>query len=89
VDEGAVAALCAGKSLLPAGVVEVRGAFEKGDAVRILAPDGAEIARGLARYDAEDARRIMGVKSSAIAQVLGYASGAALVHADDLVLTGS
>jgi glutamate 5-kinase len=89
VDQGAVAALCAGKSLLPAGVVEVRGAFEKGDAVRILAPDGAEIARGLARYDAEDARKIMGVKSSAIAQVLGYAAGAALVHADDLVLTSS
>ncbi len=88
VDAGAVAALRAGKSLLPAGVTEVRGAFEKGDAVRILNADGAEIARGLARYDAADASRVLGLQSSAIAEILGYAAGAALVHADNLVLTG-
>ena len=86
VDEGAVSALRAGKSLLPAGITEVRGAFEKGESVRILAPDGAEIARGLTRYDADDARKIRGLKSGAIAEALGYAAGAALVHADDLVL---
>jgi glutamate 5-kinase len=86
VDDGAAAALRAGKSLLPAGVTEVRGKFEKGDAVRVLAADGAEIARGLARYDAEDARKIRGLKSGAIAEALGYADGAALVHADDLVV---
>jgi glutamate 5-kinase len=86
VDAGAATALRAGKSLLPAGVVDVQGAFEKGDAVRIVAL-GGEIARGLARYDAEDARRIMGLKSSAIADALGYAAGPVLVHADDLVLT--
>jgi len=86
VDAGAVTALKAGKSLLPAGVTGVRGKFEKGDAVRILGPDGAEIARGLARYDAEDARTIMGLRSAAIEAALGYAAGAALVHADDLVL---
>ncbi|MBX3510689.1 MAG: glutamate 5-kinase [Hyphomonadaceae bacterium] len=88
VDEGAAAALAAGKSLLPAGVREVRGNFEKGDAVRIVSAAGAEIGRGLARYDAEDAARIKGMKSAAIAEVLGYVAGAALVHADDLVLTG-
>jgi glutamate 5-kinase len=86
VDAGAVTALRAGKSLLPAGVTEVRGKFEKGDAVRILGPDGAEIARGLARYDAEDARSIKGLKSVAIEAALGYAAGAELAHADDLVL---
>ncbi|MEJ0058126.1 MAG: glutamate 5-kinase [Terricaulis sp.] len=86
VDDGAAAALRAGKSLLPAGVTEVRGKFEKGDAVRVLTADGAEIARGLARYDAEDARKIRGLKSGAIAEALGYAAGAALVHADDLVV---
>lgn len=88
IDDGAVTALRAGKSLLPAGVTDVRGAFEKGDAVRILGPQGAEIARGLACYDAEDARKIKGLKSSAIEAALGYALGAALVHADDLVVTG-
>jgi glutamate 5-kinase len=87
VDAGAAQALAAGKSLLPAGLVEVRGRFEKGDAVRILGPEGGELARGLARYDAADAERIKGLKSAAIADVLGYAAGAALVHADDLVLT--
>ena len=85
VDAGAAAALRAGKSLLPAGVTDVRGAFEKGDAVRILSADGAEIGRGLARYDAADAAKIKGLRSGAIADALGYASGAALVHADDLV----
>ncbi|MEZ6024292.1 MAG: glutamate 5-kinase [Hyphomonadaceae bacterium] len=89
VDAGAVTALKAGKSLLPAGVTEVRGAFEKGDAVRILGPDGAEIARGLARYDAADAARIKGQRSTAIAEALGYAAAPELVHADDLALTGA
>jgi len=87
VDAGAVAALKAGKSLLPAGVNAVRGPFEKGDAVRIIGPEGGELGRGLARYDSADAERIKGLKSSAIADVLGYSAGASLVHADDLVLT--
>lgn len=84
VDDGAAAAVRAGKSLLAAGVSEVRGAFEKGDCVRILLGSGAEIARGLARYDAADAARIRGLKSAAIAETLGYDAGPALVHADDL-----
>lgn len=87
IDDGAAAALRAGKSLLPAGVTGVEGAFEKGDAVRILSASGAEVGRGLARYDAADAQRIKGLRSDAIADRLGYAAGAALVHADDLVLS--
>jgi glutamate 5-kinase len=89
VDAGAVTALRSGKSLLPAGVTEVAGKFEKGDAVRILGPEGAEIARGLACYDAADAAKIKGLKSAAIEAALGYQSGAELIHADDLVLTGA
>ena len=84
VDQGAAAALKQGKSLLPAGVTEVRGQFEKGDCVRIFAPDGAEIGRGLTRYDAADATKIKGLKSAQIEDALGYADGAVLVHADDL-----
>ncbi|MGE3302809.1 MAG: glutamate 5-kinase [Hyphomonadaceae bacterium] len=84
VDAGAAAAIRAGKSLLPAGVTEVGGAFEKGDAVRILDPEGREIARGLARYDSADAARIRGLQSAGIEAALGYTAGAALVHADDL-----
>jgi glutamate 5-kinase len=88
VDAGAAAALKRGKSLLPAGVREVQGRFEKGDAVVVLDPSGQEVARGLCRYDAADASKIMGMKSDAIEQVLGYSAGPTVIHADDLALTG-
>src|SRR6267142_685598 len=55
IDAGAVAALRKGRSLLPAGVIRVDGAFARGDAVVIRGPDGAEVGRGLVAYDAEDA----------------------------------
>ncbi|MCR4267866.1 glutamate 5-kinase [Nitratireductor sp. ZSWI3] len=87
VDEGAVRALVAGKSLLPAGVVRVSGSFARGDTVAIVGPDGREAARGLVAYDAADAVRIAGLKSGDIAEVLGYEARAAMVHRDDLVLT--
>jgi glutamate 5-kinase len=86
VDAGAANALRTGKSLLAAGVRDVQGAFEKGEAVRIVDEAGVEVARGLSRYDAEDARRIMGRKSAEVAAILGYDAGAALVHADDMAL---
>ena len=87
VDAGAVAALLSGKSLLPAGVKLVSGDFSRGDTVAILAPDGREIARGLVAYDAPDALRIAGLKSSDIAGVLGYEARSAMIHRDDLVVT--
>jgi glutamate 5-kinase len=83
VDDGAAAAVRRGKSLLPAGVLRVEGRFDKGDAVVVRDERGQEIARGLVRYEAEDALRICGLKSEAIEGVLGYTSGP-LVHADDL-----
>lgn len=87
IDAGAAAALRTGKSLLVSGVTQVSGAFEKGDAVRILDAKGAELARGLARYDASDATRIRGLKSADVAQTLGYDAGAVIIHADDMVMT--
>src|SRR5205807_8252544 len=59
IDAGAVAALRRGKSLLPAGVRKVEGAFSRGDAVIIRGPAG-EVGRGLIAYDADDAARIIG-----------------------------
>ena len=88
VDAGAAAALKRGKSLLPAGMRAVEGRFEKGDAVVVLDPAGHEIARGLCRYDAADAARIIGLRSDAIESVLGYSNGSTVIHADDLALTG-
>ncbi len=71
VDAGAATALKAGKSLLPAGVKAVEGAFDKGDAVLVRGPDGAEIGKGLAAYGADEARAIMGKRSDAIEALLG------------------
>jgi glutamate 5-kinase len=86
VDAGAVAALHAGKSLLPAGVTAVTGRFGRGDPVDIVGPDGASLGKGLARYTAEEARAIAGRKSQEIEALLGYAGRAALIHRDDMVV---
>lgn len=88
VDAGAEKALHSGKSLLPAGVKEVSGDFARGDTVAIVNPDGQEIARGLSGYDAEDARLIAGKKTGEIAEILGYAGRSAMVHRDDMAVTG-
>jgi glutamate 5-kinase len=85
VDAGAVAALARGASLLAAGVRGVEGKFRRGDVVAIAGPDGV-VARGLAGYDADDARKIIGLKNEAQGPVLGYAPRAAMVHADHLVM---
>lgn len=86
VDEGAIRALSAGKSLLPAGVRLVSGAFSRGDTVAILGPDGREVARGLVAYDSGDAVRIAGLKTAEIEAVLGHQARSAMVHRDDLVM---
>ena len=85
VDAGAAEAVRRGKSLLAAGVRRTEGRFDKGDAVVIRDEAGHEIARGLVRYEAEDAEKICGLKSEAIEAALGYTSGP-LVHADDLAI---
>lgn len=85
LDAGAVAALRKGKSLLAAGVRRAEGAFEKGDCVVLRDEAGQEVARGLIRYEAEDARAICGLKSDAVEARLGFTSGP-MVHADDLAL---
>ncbi|MEI6485343.1 MAG: glutamate 5-kinase [Sphingomonadales bacterium] len=86
VDAGAAAALRRGASLLAAGVTGVDGRFRRGDVVAILGPAGDALGRGLAGYDADDARAIQGLRGDAQAAVLGYAPRAALVRADHLVL---
>ncbi|MGQ2942757.1 MAG: glutamate 5-kinase [Blastomonas fulva] len=86
VDAGAQAALAKGSSLLAAGATAVDGKFVRGDVIEILNASGETIARGLSEYDAGDAARIMGLRSDAIAEVLGYAPRSALVHRDQMVL---
>jgi glutamate 5-kinase len=87
VDAGAEKALGQGKSLLPAGVVGVEGTFDRGDAVTIRALDGRDLGRGLIAYPHDEAKAIMGKRSSEIAAVLGHAGRAELIHRDDMALS--
>ena len=87
LDPGAVSALKSqGKSLLPIGVHEVSGEFERGAVVACVDPAGREIARGLANYSAAETRRIMGKPSGEIEAILGYVDEPELIHRDNLVL---
>jgi len=86
VDAGAEKALAAGKSLLPAGVTRVEGAFDRGDAVVIRTGDGRELGCGLIAYAKVDAERIIGKKSSEIATILGLSRCDELIHRDDMAL---
>ncbi len=86
LDEGAVAALFNGKSLLPIGIIAVRGDFRRGDAVMLVNQDGVELGRGLAAYSGEEATAIKGCHSDQIEEILGYRGRSVMIHRDDMVL---
>ena len=88
IDAGAVTKLRGeGKSLLPIGVTEVQGDFHRGDVIAVLAPDGTELARGLANYSSSEARLLCRKPSDDIEKLLGYAAEPEMLHRDNLVLT--
>lgn len=86
VDAGALTALSAGKSLLPAGVKAIEGTFERGVCLRVLGPDGREIARGITAYTSAETQAIIGCASSQIESRLGFSGPDELIHRNDLVL---
>ncbi len=86
IDDGAIRALKAGSSLLPAGALSVEGEFKRGDVVDISDDDGIAIARGLSEYAAADAARICGHRSGELEAILGTVPRSVLVHRDQLVL---
>lgn len=86
VDEGAAQALASGKSLLPAGLRAVEGAFDRGDPVTIRSQSGVTLGQGLSRYTAPEARAIAGHHSRDIEAILGYPGRAVLMHRDDMAL---
>jgi len=87
VDDGAAQALASGgRSLLPIGVIEVRGEFQRGDVVGCCTQAGREIARGLVNYGSADARLIARKPSSDIQATLGFMEEPELMHRDNLVL---
>ena len=86
VDDGAVAALERGRSLLPAGILRIEGTFQRGDAITIMKRDGSEFGRGLIAYSSEDATQIIGHKTGEIEDLLGYRGRDEIIHRDDLVI---
>lgn len=86
LDNGAVEALRRGKSLLPIGVRQVLGEFDRGTVIACLDENGREIARGLTNYPSNDVRRIAGRPSAEIETLLGYMDESELIHRDNLVL---
>ena len=86
VDDGAVAALERGRSLLPAGILRIEGTFQRGDAITIMKRDGSEFGRGLIAYSSKDATQIIGHKTGEIEDLLGYRGRDEIIHRDDLVI---
>lgn len=86
IDAGAAKALSEGKSLLPAGVRQIEGRFERGDAVAVRDQQGHEIARGLVAYSVSDAERIAGKRSAEIEAILGYRGRDEMIHRDDMAM---
>ena len=85
IDHGALRAINNGKSLLPAGITEIKGNFEKGDHILIKDPNNTECARGLTSFSSFEIEKIKGSHSSEIKNILGYASRDEIIHKDDLV----
>jgi glutamate 5-kinase len=88
LDEGAKAALTEeGKSLLPSGILNTEGDFSIGDPVTCVDMEGTQLAKGLVNYSSVEIRKIMGLKSSRIEQVLGYKDYDEIIHRDNLAVT--
>ncbi|MGZ9057864.1 MAG: glutamate 5-kinase [Burkholderiaceae bacterium] len=88
IDDGAARALVAGgKSLLPIGILNVNGEFQRGDVVACIDHLGREVARGLANYSSAQSRLIARKPTSEIEKILGFMEEAELIHRDNLVLT--
>ena len=85
IDKGALDAINNGKSLLPAGVREIKGNFEKGDHILVKDQNNFECARGLASFSSIEIEKIKGSHSSKIKNILGYSSREEIIHKDDLV----
>ena len=86
IDSGAAQALKKGRSLLPVGLIETYGDFDRGETVAVFHGDDREIARGLINYDAADCTKICGHKSDEIEKLLGYFYGEEIIHRNNLVL---
>jgi glutamate 5-kinase len=88
LDEGAQKAVTErGKSLLPSGISQLEGSFERGDAVRLCDLQGNEFAKGVTNYNSAELIRIMGRNTKEIESILGYQYGDEVIHRDNFVMS--
>jgi glutamate 5-kinase len=87
IDDGAYKAIKDGNSLLPAGIIDVEGEFERGDTITIKGCNGKEIAKGIAAYNVKDAQLIKGQQGHAIENIVGFSGRIEFIHRDDMVLS--
>jgi glutamate 5-kinase len=88
VDDGARKALLEkGKSLLPSGIIDVEGDFVVGDPVSCVDREGMAVAKGLVNFSSDEIRKIMGLKTTKIAQVIGHKDYDEVIHRDNLAIT--
>ena len=85
IDQGALKALIGNKSLLPAGVLEIKGRFDRGDVITIFSIKNMKVAIGVIAYDSNDSKKIIGQNSKNIKNILGYEGRDEIIHKDDLV----
>ncbi len=85
VDQGAVHALQANKSLLPVGMVAVEGRFGAGSTVQVLGPDRREVCVGISHYGSEELVKLVGAKSDEIEQRIGYRDYDVIIHVDNMI----
>ena len=85
MDDGAIKAIKQNKSLLPTGVIDIKGKFSRGDIITILATNNNKIGIGVSAYDVSEAKKIMGKNSRDISKILGYEGRDEIIHKDDLV----
>jgi glutamate 5-kinase len=86
VDDGAAQAVCEGKSLLPVGIRQILEEFDRGEVIAVRDGTGRDIAHGITRYNSMDARRIAGLRSADIVNILGVEYASMLIHTDDMVI---
>ena len=86
IDDGAKVALEKGGSLLPVGLTEIEGTFERGDVVTIIDANNTELGKGMTAYSSVEAKQIIGCQSDSIKDKLGYKNSSEIVHRDDMAL---
>lgn len=87
IDHGAAKVLSeSGSSLLPVGLTAVEGAFQRGELVACIDPNGREVAKGLVNYNADEARKLIRKPSNEIKSILGYVDNPELIHRDNMII---